>query len=91
MMLTPPPTTHHTPYTDHTDYCCCCRCVQMPLMTGPEVALKLREMKITVPIIGLTGNAAAEDVEYFRNCGANSIVSKPFSLEQLYGAISHMS
>lgn len=59
-------------------------------MNGPTVATRLREMHMTLPIIGLTGNAGAEDVEYFRSCGVNAIINKPFTLEQLYAVITEM-
>ena len=62
----------------------------MPLMNGPAVAMKLREEGCNLPIIGLTGNVAKDEIENFRNAGANVIVPKPFSMEQLHDAIGEL-
>jgi hypothetical protein len=46
-------------------------------------------------IVGLTGNLLAEDVQYFKECGATEVLPKPFSFEDLqlilveYGLLVH--
>ena len=34
-------------------------------------------------IVGITGNMLKEDVDYFRHCGANAVLPKPFQLSAL--------
>jgi CheY-like chemotaxis protein len=56
---------------------------EMPILNGPLAAKKLREMKFDFPIIGLTGNVLPEDKEYYRQQGANLILTKPLDVEKL--------
>lgn len=52
---------------------------EMPIMNGPTAAKTLRARGFTVPIIGLTGNVVKVDIDYFMTCGANAVLTKPFS------------
>lgn len=56
---------------------------EMPTMTGPEAARKIRSHGIDVFIVGVTGNLMPEDVDYFHECGAGAILSKPFRMSEL--------
>lgn len=56
---------------------------EMPNMTGPEAARKIRSYGIDVFIVGVTGNLMPEDVDYFHECGAGAILSKPFRMSEL--------
>lgn len=56
---------------------------QMPFMTGPEASKKIREMGYTLPIIGLTGNIMQDDVNYFKEQGANEVLGKPTKKDKL--------
>ena len=56
---------------------------EMPTMTGPEAARKIRGHGIDVFIVGVTGNLMPEDVNYFHECGAGAILSKPFRMSEL--------
>lgn len=55
----------------------------MPVMNGPSCAERLRDMGLDVLIVGITGNMLAEDVSYFKSCGANEVLPKPFQLSHL--------
>jgi CheY-like chemotaxis protein len=60
---------------------------EMPVMNGPIAAKEIRAMGCDVFIVGVTGNMLTEDVAYFRSCGANALLGKPFkiaSLEELW-------
>jgi len=59
---------------------------EMPVMNGPEACKAIREMGYTGFVVGVTGNLLAEDIGYFIDCGADSVLPKPFKykvLEQL--------
>ena len=49
----------------------------MPKMTGTEAIRCLRSFNYTGMIIGVTGNAAAEDIEEFKSSGADRVLVKP--------------
>lgn len=56
---------------------------EMPILNGPLAAMEIRETGSDVFIVGITGNMMAEDVEYFRSCGANAVLPKPFKMKSL--------
>jgi signal transduction histidine kinase/ActR/RegA family two-component response regulator len=56
---------------------------EMPVMNGPTAATELRAMGCDVFIVGVTGNMLAEDVAYFRSCGANAVLGKPIKIASL--------
>lgn len=68
--------------------------IQMPLLDGFEVAKKIRELEslsgLHLPIIALTANAMKGDREEYLAAGMDEYVSKPFTHESLFGAISKL-
>lgn len=60
---------------------------EMPKMNGPDATQALRDMGVTIPIIGVTGNVLPADKEYFLNHGANAVLHKPLNIEQLKAEI----
>ena len=54
---------------------------EMPVMDGHECVSRLRESGLTVPVIGVTGNALSEDRLAFTAAGASAVVSKPVRIE----------
>jgi len=56
---------------------------EMPVMNGPTAAKKMREMGSDTFIVGITGNLLPEDVEFFRDQGANEVLPKPFNISDL--------
>jgi signal transduction histidine kinase/CheY-like chemotaxis protein len=56
---------------------------EMPVMNGPTTATELRAMGCDVFIVGVTGNMLAEDIAYFRSCGANAVLGKPIKIAGL--------
>ncbi|MBO4500798.1 MAG: response regulator [Clostridia bacterium] len=61
--------------------------VQMPVMDGYAATSAIRALpdpaQASVPIIAVTANAFAEDVEKAKNAGMNSYVTKPISAEAI--------
>ena len=61
---------------------------EMPTMCGPDAVKEIREYGCDVYIIGLTGNIMADDVGYFRNCGANAVFPKPFKVKEFESLVN---
>ncbi len=55
----------------------------MPIMGGMELTRRLRAMGVTAPIVGVTGNALAEDRDAFLAAGATAVALKPCSIARL--------
>eukprot|EP00607_Mallomonas_marina_P009307 CAMPEP_0182418152 /NCGR_PEP_ID=MMETSP1167-20130531/2617_1 /TAXON_ID=2988 /ORGANISM="Mallomonas Sp, Strain CCMP3275" /LENGTH=493 /DNA_ID=CAMNT_0024592187 /DNA_START=733 /DNA_END=2214 /DNA_ORIENTATION=- len=55
----------------------------MPNMDGPTATRKIREMGYKGVIIGVTGNALADDIEYFQSQGADDVLPKPLDVNAL--------
>jgi CheY-like chemotaxis protein len=55
---------------------------EMPGMDGPTAAKEIRctLLDYETNIVGVTGNVLPEDVNFFKNCGANDVLSKPVKL-----------
>jgi two-component system, sensor histidine kinase len=56
---------------------------EMPVMDGPSAARQLRESRVATLIIGVTGNVLPEDFDYFLKQGANAVLAKPVSIDDL--------
>ncbi len=66
--------------------------IQMPVMDGPAAAAAIRlyetEMnRPVVPIIALTANVMADQVQSYLALGMNQVVPKPLNIDELYRAI----
>jgi two-component system autoinducer 2 sensor kinase/phosphatase LuxQ len=58
---------------------------QMPVMDGLEATEKLRQMlKLDVPIVALTANAAPQHRDDALAAGANEFATKPILREKLF-------
>jgi CheY-like chemotaxis protein len=55
----------------------------MPLLDGMTATRILRLHGVTIPIVGVTGNALEEDLQAFREAGANQVLTKPIAVTQL--------
>ena len=56
---------------------------QMPNMNGPTATQAIRAMGCDAMVIGVTGNLFPEDVSYFKESGANSVLGKPLVMRDL--------
>jgi len=61
--------------------------IRMPGLSGLELQLRLREMRCSIPIIFVTGQADEVQCNQALKNGAVAFLSKPFSEEALLGAI----
>jgi len=66
--------------------------IQMPVMDGPAAAAAIRLYETqtnrpVVPIIALTANVMADQVQSYLALGMNQVVPKPLNIDELYGAI----
>ena len=60
--------------------------IQMPIMNGYEATAAIRSLagsRDKVPIIAMTANAFAEDVQLAKNTGMNEHIAKPLDLNKL--------
>ena len=53
---------------------------QMPVMDGPTATRRIRELGYKGIILGVTGNALADDINKFIACGANKVLIKPLNV-----------
>ena len=65
----------------------------MPKMNGYEATKAIRSMRnrpdaITIPIIAMTANAFAEDVQASLDAGMNGHLSKPIVMEEVVKTIA---
>ena len=60
--------------------------IQMPIMNGYEATAAIRSLpgaRGKVPIIAMTANAFAEDVQMAKNTGMNEHIAKPLDMNKL--------
>jgi two-component system capsular synthesis sensor histidine kinase RcsC len=55
----------------------------MPNMNGPDATRAIRLLGYTGPIVGLTGNALAEDKVIFMKAGTTDVLIKPLKMSLL--------
>ena len=66
--------------------------VQMPIVDGLEATKYIRdELKLTIPIIGLSANAMREEVEICKQAGMNDYLVKPYSERALVEVMKRWS
>ena len=68
--------------------------IQMPVMNGYEAARAIRSLDRpdagTIPIVAMTANAFAEDVQNAMEAGMNAHISKPIDMVVLRGALEKL-
>lgn len=63
---------------------------QMPVMDGYTATQEIRKLpELThLPIIALTANVMAEDLEQVKACGMNDHIGKPINVSQMYSTLA---
>jgi len=61
--------------------------IHMPIMDGLEAAKKMAELGVTCPIVALTANIMANDMEIYKNSGMLDTLGKPFTSQELWGCL----
>ena len=68
--------------------------IQMPVMNGYEATRAIRELEPAgtggIPIIAMTANAFAEDVQASLDAGMTAHVAKPIDVDVLWSTISNV-
>lgn len=70
--------------------------LEMPVMTGLECVKKIRELQSEgtiqghVPVIAITANARSEQLSGAKDCGMDSVVTKPFRIPELIPEIERL-
>ena len=68
--------------------------IQMPVMNGYEATRVIRQLKRAdagqIPIVAMTANAFAEDVEASAAAGMSAHVAKPIDLDLLYAVLNRV-
>lgn len=65
--------------------------VNMPNMDGYRLTRRIRELGLTLPVIGVTANALAEEKQRCLESGMDSCLSKPVTLDILKQTLAHYS
>ncbi len=65
--------------------------VNMPNLDGYGLTKRLRELEYSLPVIGVTANALAEQKQLCLEAGMDNCLSKPVTLEQLRKTLSFYS
>ncbi|MEG2770457.1 MAG: response regulator, partial [Oscillospiraceae bacterium] len=65
--------------------------IRMPVMDGLQAATEIRQLDSqwakSVPIIAMSANAFAEDIDKSKNAGMNAHLAKPIDVNLLYKTI----
>lgn len=61
---------------------------KMPIMTGLEATIKIRESNTTIPIIALTAYAFTSDRQQALEAGCNEFLTKPINIKELTTILS---
>nr|WP_165857287.1 7TM diverse intracellular signaling domain-containing protein [Marinobacter sp. JSM 1782161] len=62
--------------------------IQMPVMNGRDATAALREAGVNTPIIALTANVMAEDIEDYRRAGCTGHLAKPIDKRRFYDLLA---
>lgn len=67
--------------------------IEMPVMDGKTCVRRIRQLQRegllgeNIPVVAITGNARAEQVQEMRGCGFDDVVTKPYRMEELLGVV----
>ncbi len=64
--------------------------IHMPVMDGIETTKFIRKIPMDIPIIALTANVMADDINNYLSIGMNAHVAKPIELETLRKTICNL-
>ena len=68
--------------------------IQMPVMDGYEATRAIRAMEdpaiSSIPVVAMTANAFAEDLEHEKNAGMTAHVSKPLEIRDMFSTLARL-
>lgn len=62
--------------------------IQMPVMNGRDATAALREAGVNTPVIALTANVMAEDIDDYRAAGCTEHLAKPIDKRRFYEVLA---
>ena len=62
--------------------------IQMPVMNGRDATQAIRDAGVGTPILALTANVMAEDLQDYREAGCNEYLAKPIDKRRFYEALA---
>lgn len=65
--------------------------IQMPIMDGYEASKFIRKIDKEIPIIAITANAMAEEIQKSKMAGMNEHIIKPINVERFFATLSRYS
>ena len=65
--------------------------IVMPKLNGIELLRRIRERHPALPVIVITGNASADEVDEARRLGVTDVIEKPFGLRNFTHALSSLA
>ncbi|MCB1100520.1 MAG: response regulator [Verrucomicrobiae bacterium] len=65
--------------------------VQMPVIDGLEASRRLREMDCKTPIIAVSANAYADDIQLSLDAGMNGHIAKPLNRKDLVAELNRLN
>ncbi|MFQ3251210.1 MAG: PAS domain S-box-containing protein [Glaciecola sp.] len=57
--------------------------IQMPVLDGMQACIAIKKLSPETPIIALTANVFAEDIEKYKNAGFDSFMGKPYEKDEI--------
>ena len=61
--------------------------IQMPVMDGLTATKIIRDMDSSIPIVALSANVMAEDIQKSKDAGMNEHLNKPINVQKLYSTL----
>lgn len=62
--------------------------IKMPIMSGYEALLKIREIDTKIPIIAQTAYSSSDEIEKMKKAGFTAHITKPIDKEKLFESIT---
>lgn len=62
----------------------------MPLLSGEDIILKIRELNLNPKIIMITAKAQKDDIKKAQNLNIDCYITKPFSPLELYEIVTNI-
>lgn len=75
-------------FLEYTNYDLVILDIMMPKLNGYDVLIKMRDLKISTPVIFLTAKDSDNDIIKGLNLGADDYITKPFSYDVLESRIN---
>ncbi|HTN45144.1 MAG TPA: ATP-binding protein [Flavipsychrobacter sp.] len=65
--------------------------IEMPKLTGNQLAMKIRNSNSNIPIIAMTAHTSHEEYEQYKKDGVSAVITKPFKRNELNRVLTECS